>query len=866
MKNFRSFRKVCYLSMGLIAMIGCSKEEEQNPSMEVSITDIILSDESPMSSVILTASADWSVELSSDATWLDVTPRSGEGGTHDLTVISKESNPTNDDRTASFTVKLQNLSKKITVTQKKKDAPVTISERDALIAIYNATDGVNWYDHENWLSDKPLSEWAGVETNEAGEVIELYLGGNNLNGIMPHEIGALKKLEGLSFSVNPLLKGNMPIEVFNLTNLTNLGYAETQITGTVPPEIGKLINLEELYLQGTGTLPEEIGNLQNLQDLMLCGVINWGVINEEEGNLSVEKLQALVNNSVIESFTGKLPDAISRLKNLDAIFLEACDFTDLSALNQLPNLSELGISINPWLTAIPAELNNPQITDLSISGTNISDLSGLKKLTGLTSLDIYSCPKITTFPMICCELPNLSNLYIEDNPGITGAIPAQIWDMKKLSNLYLGYNNLTGTLPKGITNAASLKTLNIRENKLSGSLPSDFFKHPTLKYYYFWSTDGVPYDLKQQPGYTLTYYESTDNSKEGEVVTLQSATQGNGVNLIFMGEGFLDTDMAANGYFELRMKEAMDHFFSLEPAKSYRNYFNVYAVKTISPNDFTKSIKAKLLFNYNKPKFFNVNKVLEIAGAVPGIDLNKTQVTVVVNSLPINYNADYSPDFVGQKWSDGKRVIAINTGDTKDEFNLDMNRYAVGLGFARLAYETYETPGKITSTAIASFNTDRKTYSGGWNLSLTNDAVQIPWKHFIGNAKYSMVGTYEGGYGYEKGVWRSENSSIMGDNILYFNAPSRELFVKRVKELAGETYSWDDFKARDRYEYPAAIKSAKFAFEKQQMPTRRVENKFGKLPSKHFAVKKRNRTEIAYPPAQCARQQSFKFSPLKNGY
>ena len=31
-----------------------------------------------------------------------------------------------------------------------------------LVALYNATDGPNWTDNENWLTDAPLSEWAGV--------------------------------------------------------------------------------------------------------------------------------------------------------------------------------------------------------------------------------------------------------------------------------------------------------------------------------------------------------------------------------------------------------------------------------------------------------------------------------------------------------------------------------------------------------------------------------------------------------------------------------------------------------------------------------------------------------------------------------
>ena len=35
-------------------------------------------------------------------------------------------------------------------------------DRAALMALYNATDGPNWVDNTNWLTDAPLGEWYGV--------------------------------------------------------------------------------------------------------------------------------------------------------------------------------------------------------------------------------------------------------------------------------------------------------------------------------------------------------------------------------------------------------------------------------------------------------------------------------------------------------------------------------------------------------------------------------------------------------------------------------------------------------------------------------------------------------------------------------
>ena len=49
------------------------------------------------------------------------------------------------------------------------------TDRKALVALYNATDGENWNGSANWLSDAPLGEWTGVDTDDDGRVIVLGL-------------------------------------------------------------------------------------------------------------------------------------------------------------------------------------------------------------------------------------------------------------------------------------------------------------------------------------------------------------------------------------------------------------------------------------------------------------------------------------------------------------------------------------------------------------------------------------------------------------------------------------------------------------------------------------------------------------------
>ena len=69
------------------------------------------------------------------------------------------------------------------------------TEREALVALYNATGGPNWEGNNNWLSDVPISEWEGVTTDDNGRVTQLNLSWNQLSGEIPPQLGNLAKLD-----------------------------------------------------------------------------------------------------------------------------------------------------------------------------------------------------------------------------------------------------------------------------------------------------------------------------------------------------------------------------------------------------------------------------------------------------------------------------------------------------------------------------------------------------------------------------------------------------------------------------------------------------------------------------------------------
>ena len=95
------------------------------------------------------------------------------------------------------------------------------TDREALVALYKATNGENWFGSDNWLSDAPLGEWYGVNTNDDGRVIALDLNFNVLSGEIPAELGSLSNLTELVLHSNEL-SGEIPAELGSLSNLVAL--------------------------------------------------------------------------------------------------------------------------------------------------------------------------------------------------------------------------------------------------------------------------------------------------------------------------------------------------------------------------------------------------------------------------------------------------------------------------------------------------------------------------------------------------------------------------------------------------------------------------------------------------------------------
>ena len=184
-----------------------------------------------------------------------------------------------------------------TTTSELAATPIRDTDREALVAIYAATNGEFWARRQNWMSNAPIGTWHGVTTNANGRVTELILSENQLVGEIPSELGSLASLQELHLWGNGL-RAEIPSELGSLTSLQVLALHQNRLSGEIPSELGNLAGLQELHLWGNELreeIPFELGSLINLQELALFENQLSGEIPSELGNLASLQVLARIH-------------------------------------------------------------------------------------------------------------------------------------------------------------------------------------------------------------------------------------------------------------------------------------------------------------------------------------------------------------------------------------------------------------------------------------------------------------------------------------------------------------------------------------------------------------------------------------------
>jgi len=340
---------------------------------------------------------------------------------------------------------------------------------------------------------------------------------------------------------------------------------------------------------------------------------------------------------------------------------------------------------------------------------------------------------------------------------------------------------------------------------------------------------------------TMTVEQYDYQYGDGDLVTLQEAGTGNGVNIVIMGDCFDAKDISEGKYLQA-MKDAYSYFFDIEPYLTYKDYFNVYGVFGMSADSGMGTVntirEARFGSQYTLDEGVSPNfeTVFAAACLAPvNDDVSTTLVIMIENSH------EYSG--LCSMWGDGSAVaiVPMSTEPAPYDFRGLVHHEAGGHGFGKLAdeYIYHNTFIQSCSCSCCSHVKEIDTFkSYGFydNISLTGDMQSVPWSHMIYDPQFSnTVDVYEGAFFHSRGVFRSEPTSCMHNNIPYYNAISREAMVKRIKEYAGEEYSFEDFKANDKESLPSVVTKSWFWSEDNTGGSSRFEQKpprfMGEKPS-----------------------------------
>lgn len=556
-----------------------------------------------------------------------------------------------------------------------------ISQTEALADFYQSTQGSQWNNNTNWLSDKPFEQWYGLnqETSGLDYVQTMELSYNNLKGTIPESF----------------------MEIMNTASYINI--SQNSLTGTIPDAVK---NHHKWNSLGWLIVPQQ----QHL----------GGGLDLENSNLYMPSTSTV---SLMDNSTNTLKNIFSQNKLTEVICIN--NPSDVSeVMNQFPASrvnKHLDYASKGFETVIFTNGNNSALA--KAIQERYGNLEGVHWMTGTPRASVY-----------------FNTTYVFDTNG-------QLVHIASYNNMYD----------------------NTQIDRVYTKFLQSVFGDP------------VTHDT-----FSFDFYTSTDYSKDGEVFAIQKATVGKGINLIFLGEGFVDKDMTSGGKYETMMKQAADKMFELEPYKSFRNRFNLYGVKVVSPTaEFTEGAAKRINEDY-ETSFEYASKF------DPNLPEDARMMVIVV------YNSDNS---VGRSYcgmfGNGDFVTFVMDG-----VNNTLIHEACGHGIAKLADEYVE--GGYESVTLPQDEKDALiTYHGmewGWfgNVDYNNTKSTVRWSRFLNDSRYANdnLGIYEGAFTYGKGVYRSSENSMMHSNISWFNAPSRELIYKAIMTLSegpAWTYKYDDF-------------------------------------------------------------------------
>lgn len=712
-------------------------------------------------------------------------------------------------------------------TEKGYSDKVLSRQRAALEALYHATDGDHWTHNDGWLTDAPLCEWYGVQinanhsahatddTHDDEYVTGFYLSGNNLKGSLPPELGDLSLLSYADFEGNQFknisslewllkldhtlriklkgcgiegeLKDLLPVlklenpkmrkmdlsyhPFYNkkydwvLSPQLEIDLSENKLTGSLPEVETAGIKIDLGFNELTGTIPASWATL--CPDYTSADAPIF--LYDDGGDQSYIQRFNVCHNHL----SGDVPLEIQeKIPHSDYLFQDETSFNPF-ALKMMGSVTDI---FGDEIDLYGEYQKNRYTVIISYAVNDISD-DELFQIGRLASIYKSRSLGVITLPI------NYNRLDLPELPEEVKTIELEKSVVRSAFNL--------GN-PVGIFQASSYLLIDNKGELVASHVDNCLDNQEKLQFPYRHLPRTELYDYiaalfgddKFEPG-VPDMYESSDYSEDGNVVALQKAALGRGVDLVLMGNGFVDTEIA-DGTYEQTMRDEMEALFSYEPYKTLRDRFNVYMVKAVSRNNVWINGSSHAMDDENDDEnSLSSDKILDYAYKAPikGVP----QVGVVFNST--------SGKDLGRSYTvmsrDNSFIGIILTPDT-DVFVHEVG----GHGLGKLADEYTEHTVDDDRLDEEIMMLREYWIENEWylNVDYRNDPLQVNWRHFLADPRYDAenLGVYAGAYAKDGHFYRPSDNSMMNYNNSPFNAPSRELIYKRVmRESEGAEWKYD---------------------------------------------------------------------------
>ena len=492
-------KSLAAFAAGLLAL-SCTKPMET----VLSLSDLAANFEATGSlekTVSVTSNYDWTV--SCPETWVSISPASGTGnGTFKITAAE---NKTFETRSATVTVKANDKTAQVKVSQLALTPSILVSPATAEVEAAGGTVSVDITSNSPWTVSVPANaSWAtpDVTSGEGNKKVTFTIAPNTDFEARSVDVTFTAQDKTAAFKISQKA-ADPTLDVRPSTISVDAGGCPVELTveSNAPWTItvaDEWITVEPASGQGDARViltvaPTEIRTVRSADILFKETVGNTEkTVHVEQQALPLgHRSDSLALVAIYNAGDGanwkeeRRWDLTQPIDKWDGVKLTDGRVTSLAITAQ-------GVISKNW--TLPHDIG--YLTELTVLKFNQCKLTGevpeeVFTLTKLTDLYFQSNELTGRFSDKFTQLTNLKSLYIDNNPNLQGSLPASIGNLKKLESINISRTQFSGTIPYELSQCTALKNIMAWKNNLSGEIPDFWDKLPNVGVVQFYSNPGI---------------------------------------------------------------------------------------------------------------------------------------------------------------------------------------------------------------------------------------------------------------------------------------------------------------------------------------------------------------------------------------